>query len=195
MSTSSSSANHWRRHIRLRQCIGVLAAGGVIAYPTEAVWGLGCDPANPLAVAQLLRLKQRPVDKGLILVAADMQQFDFLLDDLNEVAKQALRCTWPGHVTWLVPHLGRVPQYIHGKHDTVALRVSKHPVVAALCREFAGPIVSSSANPSARRPALTHTDVQRYFKHERLCIAPGQTGQLARPSVIKNLMTGETIRA
>ena len=111
----------------------VVRQGGVIAYPTEAVWGLGCDPWNEEAVYRLLALKERPMHKGLIVVADDIEQFDFLLDDLPEVWQERLAGTWPGPNTWLVPHQNRLPEWVTGQHDTVALRVSDHPLVRALC--------------------------------------------------------------
>ena len=97
---------------QVQQAARVVREGGVIAYPTEAVWGLGCDPWNELAVDRLLALKERPMDKGLILVANDIQQFDFLLDDLPDVWQERLASTWPGPNTWLVPHQDRLPQWI-----------------------------------------------------------------------------------
>ena len=109
-----------------------LAAGGVIAHPTESVWGLACDPQNRDAVERLLRLKNRPVSKGLILVSGDEADFSPLLDNLTAAQLQQLHRTWPGPVTWLVPHFGRVPPWISGDHHSVALRCTDHPFTAAL---------------------------------------------------------------
>ena len=89
----------------------LLRRGGVIAYPTEAVWGLGCDPFDEAAVLRLLALKQRAVEKGLILIAAAASQFDGLLDwnALPEARRAAVHASWPGPHTWIVPATGRVP--------------------------------------------------------------------------------------
>ncbi|HAB87155.1 MAG TPA: tRNA threonylcarbamoyladenosine biosynthesis protein RimN, partial [Pseudomonas sp.] len=114
---------------RVQQVARVVRAGGVIAYPTEAVWGVGCDPWDEDAVLRLLALKERPVEKGLILIADTVEQFDFLLDDLPERWLDRLAGTWPGPNTWLVPHRGRLPEWITGRHDSVALRVTDHPLV------------------------------------------------------------------
>ena len=111
--------------LRLQLAAGVLHAGGILACPTEAVWGLSCDPFDQAAVNRLLLLKRRPVEKGLILVAADMAQLDFLLRDLSDGQRKKLEASWPGPNSWLVPHRGRVPAWIHGEHDTVAVRVSE----------------------------------------------------------------------
>ena len=127
----------------------VVRQGGVISYPTEAVWGLGCDPWDELAVGRLLALKDRPVHKGLILVADNIRQFDFILADLPQVWQDQLASTWPGPTTWLVPHQNRLPEWITGGHPGVAIRVSDHPLVRDLCA-LTGPLVSTSANPSGR---------------------------------------------
>jgi len=171
-----------------------MLSGEVVAYPTEAVWGLGCDPFNRHAVERILQLKQRPMEKGLILVAASMHQLDMLLADLSPSELTRLEDTWPGHVTWLLPHGGRVPIEICGKHDTVAVRVSGHPVVKALCTGFGGPIVSTSANPQTLPPARSGTDVRRYFASDHLTIVPGQVGNHAAPSEIRDLL-GNILRA
>jgi len=170
--------------------------GGVIAYPTEAVWGFGCDPSNPKATAKLLAIKERPVEKGLILVAATIEQFSPLLKNLSEQQIKTLEESWPGPNTWIVPCApGTVPYWVNGGKDSVALRVSAHPVVQALCREFGGPIVSTSANVSSRQPARNVFEIQKNFSKEGVLIVPGPLGREAKPTTIRNIITGETVRA
>lgn len=178
---------------QVRQAARAVRAGGVIAYPTEAVWGLGCDPWNRTAVQRLLELKQRPQHKGLILVAAEAAQFDFLLADLPADWQQRLADSWPGPFTWLVPHRGRLPEWISGRHDSVALRVSDHPLVQALCRAC-GPLVSTSANPAGRPSARSRLRVEQYF-HGRLDgLLGGALGGRRNPSLIRDLRSGELVR-
>jgi L-threonylcarbamoyladenylate synthase len=165
----------------------------VVAYPTEAVWGLGADPLNRDAVEEILRLKQRSVDKGLILVAASTEQLNFLLEHLSPAQRAVLTASWPGPRTWLVPHQQRVPPWICGKFDTVAVRVSAHPVVTALCQVFGGPIVSTSANPQGLPPARYGYRARQYFA-DAVFYAPGQVDRTARPSEIRDLRTGQIIR-
>src|SRR5512143_218632 len=131
---------------QLREAVRVLHHGGLIAYPTEAVYGLGCDPRNADAVLRLLNLKQRPWQKGLILIAADLAQLDPYLLPLDEMMRARVVPTWPGPNTWLLPARVETPHWLRGEHDTLAVRVTAHPVAAALCRAFGGPIVSTSAN-------------------------------------------------
>jgi L-threonylcarbamoyladenylate synthase len=181
--------------LHISRAVSVLYNGGVIAYPTEAVWGLGCDPADESAVTRLLSLKRRPVDKGLILVASNEAQLAWLLADLSKDQRQRLRQSWPGPVTWLLPHRGRVPQWIHGDHETVAVRVSSHPIVRALCDSWGGALVSTSANRAGCNAALHQYQVRRYFGRGLDFVVPGTLGAAGRPSQIRELASGRIIRA
>ncbi|MCC6075839.1 L-threonylcarbamoyladenylate synthase [Pseudomonas sp. GCM10022188] len=178
---------------RVRRAAQVVRQGGVIAYPTEAVWGVGCDPWDAAAVYRLLELKQRPVEKGLILVAADIGQFDFLLADLPAAWQAQLARSWPGPNTWLVPHQGRLPEWISGMHDSVALRVSDHPLVRALCAHT-GPLVSTSANPAGRPAARSRLRVEQYFGDQLDGVLGGAVGGRKNPSLIRDLRSGQVIR-
>lgn len=180
------------RSFKISQAVSALAAGEVIAYPTEAVWGLGCDPFNRDAVFRILALKQRPQEKGLILVAGQVKQFAFLLNTLSKAQRDTLEASWPGPVTWLVPHNRLVPEWISGRFDTVALRVSDHPLIQALCQDF-GPIVSTSANPQGLPPALNSLRVRHYFG-KRVRIVPGSLGKQKKPSEIRDLLSGKIMR-
>lgn len=179
---------------RAKRAAQVLKAGGVVAYPTEAVWGLGCDPFNDAAVQRLLDLKQRDVAKGLILIAADIQQFSPFLSDLHSPLLQRLQQSWPSPVTWLVPDNGCAPQWIRGRFSTVALRVSSHPAVIDLCIAFGGPIVSSSANPQGLAESRTLFTLQRYFGGGIDAIMPGALGDRDKPSEIRDLLTNTVLR-
>ena len=172
----------------------VMRHGGVIAYPTEAVWGLGCDPFNRDAVLRLLRLKSRVPSKGLILVAGNVLQVSMLLATLPAAVREAINESWPGPVTWLLPEAGLVPDWITGEHQTVAVRVSAHPLVVALCESFGGPIVSTSANPSGRAPARNELRVRQYFGRKLDFVLPGRTGGSISPSSIRDAITGAILR-
>lgn len=178
---------------RMQQVAGIIRAGGVIAYPTEAVWGLGCDPWNDQAVERLLEIKQRPQSKGLILVAADIEQFDFLFDLFPSTWLQRMQATWPGPTTWLVPHQNRLPEWVTGDHDTVALRVSDHPLVRQLCR-YSGPLVSTSANPSGHPPARSRLRIEQYFHDQLDAVVNGRLGGRRNPSQIRDLASNQVMR-
>ncbi|MNQ33977.1 Threonylcarbamoyl-AMP synthase [compost metagenome] len=178
---------------RVQRVARVVREGGVIAYPTEAVWGLGCDPWNEDAVYRLLALKERPVEKGLILVADTIRQFDFLLEGLPDAWLDRLASTWPGPNTWLVPHQDLLPEWITGQHESVALRVSDHPLVRDLCA-LTGPLVSTSANPSGRPAAYSRLRVQQYFGDELDAVLGGALGGRRNPSLIRDLVSGKVLR-
>lgn len=180
--------------MHIRQAVLALRRGGVIAYPTEGVWGLGCDPFDPVAVARVLELKQRDVAKGLILVAASIEQFEPCIRRLSAAEHALLADSWPGPQTWVVPHGHILPAWITGYKPTAALRVSAHPVVAALCRAFGGPIVSTSANPSGRQPARSSLQVRRYFPRQLDYILPGRLGGQKGPTPIRDLVSGQLLR-
>ena len=175
----------------------VLHAGGVVAYPTEAVWGLGCDPFDEAAVLRLLALKQREVEKGLILVAANLQQLDGLLDwdALPSDRAEAVYASWPGPHTWIVPATGRVPHWITGMHDGVAARVSAHADVIALCDAFGGPLVSTSANPAGSPPPRHPEDFDPGLFAQLDGVVDGHTGTLAAPTAIRDARDGRVLRA
>lgn len=179
----------------LRQAVGALKAGGVIAYPTEGVWGLGCDPFDGAAVAQLLQLKARPLHKGLILIAGDWSQLAFLLNPLPPDLRASLTRFWPGPVTCLVPDLqGQIPDWIKGKHATVAVRLSAHLPVKALCHAFGGLLVSTSANPAGRPAARSAIQVRRYFGDQLDAIYPAPLGGRKLPTPILDLQNNRWLR-
>lgn len=179
--------------LELQQAADCVRNGGVIAYPTEGVWGLGSLPEDEVAVMKILALKQRSWKQGLLLVAARVDQFNRYLTTVTDAQMEQLNRDWPGPVTYLVPHSGEAPDWIVGTHETIGLRVSAHPLVSALCEEL-GPIVSTSANLSGQPSALTAEEVKQFFGDSVDMIVPGELGGQSGPSQIKVLETGEIIR-
>lgn len=174
-----------------------LRGGGVIAYPTEAVWGLGCDPFNEPAVRRLLQIKQRPVEKGLILIAGSLSQLDGLVDwdTLPVDRRDAVQASWPGPHTWVVPATARVPRVITGTHDSVAVRVSAHPQVVALCAAFGGALVSTSANLAGQPAATRRAALDPALLTRIDAVLAGEVGTRATPSTIRDARTGTVLRA
>src|SRR5690606_37593685 len=184
----------WSLNPLIQRAARLLHRGGVIAYPTEAVWGLGCNPFDPDAVDYLLSLKQRPQSKGLILIAASIDQIEPFIDHLDDLQRQRLKNSWPGPVTWLVPDNGLAPGWITGEYSTLAMRVTDHPLAAGLCRAFGGPIVSTSANPQGMPPARDPLTVRRYFGQQLDVITNGHVGKRNNPSEIRDLLSGKIHR-
>ncbi|RKD87597.1 L-threonylcarbamoyladenylate synthase [Kushneria marisflavi] len=170
-----------------------LRNGGVVAYPTEAVWGLGCDPDNTDALKRLLTLKVRDPAKGLILVASSLEQFEPWLAGLDDTHLSRLESSWPGPVSWLVPDNGRAHPLVRGEHSSVALRVSDHPLVRKLCEAFGGPLVSSSANRASEAPCLSAEAIRQVFD-DRVLVVDGPLGGRTRPSEIRDLLTNDVLR-
>lgn len=180
----------WLAH----QARWIIHDGGLIAYPTEAVYGIGASPENRQAVMRLLRLKRRKSAKGLIIVAAGVDQVTHYISPSDTIDWPGVRGTWPGPVTWVFPASRRAPEWIRGRYATIAIRISDHPVVRQLCR-IAGPLVSTSANPDSRIPAKTARRVRMYFGDKLDLVLPGHVGGLARPTEIRDAVTGEVLRA
>lgn len=179
----------------VNQAARVLRDGGIIAYPTESVFGLGCDPFNPIAVHRLLAIKQRPLSKGLILVAAHPQQFAALIQTPTLEQTRMMASHWPGPTTLVMPASDKAPDWLTGGFSSLALRVSDHPQVRALCERFGGPIVSTSANFSGARPARSRAEVLHRMGGEIDYVLPGNVGGLANPTQIIDASTGAILRA
>lgn len=180
-------------HFQCQRAAQLLHAGAVIAYPTEAVWGLGCDPHNQQAINALLNIKGRPANKGLILIASTTDQLATILDRLSPLDRDQVTATWPGPVTWVLPHFGTVSPLVSGNRDSVAVRVTAHPVASALCEAFGGALISTSANPGGQLPAKTRLRVAQYFGAD-LPVVNGGLGGLDKPTMIRTL-GGEIVRA
>lgn len=178
---------------RIKQAVETLNRGGVIAYPTEAVYGLGCDPWDQDSVIRLLDIKQRPWQKGLILIAADFNQLQDFIEPVSAEILQQLNSTWPGPTTWLLPVRSDVPKYLTGEHDTIAVRVTAHKQTVELCRVFGGALVSTSANRAGMRPAK-HAFQVRWQLPEVDYIVAGECAGSDRPSEIRHALTGEKMR-
>lgn len=175
------------------KAVKALSQGDVVAVPTEAVYGLSGDPHNLTAVQTILDLKQRNPDKGFILVASDFSQLEPFIEPLSPEVYQRVMATWPGPHTWVVPARASVSSLLRGKHTTIAVRITAHPVMAGLCKEFNGALVSTSANIEGKPPALTEQDVQQIFGKD-VFVVPGALGDNAQPTSIKDALTGHVIR-
>ncbi|MFB3091110.1 MAG: L-threonylcarbamoyladenylate synthase [Gammaproteobacteria bacterium] len=180
-------------NFHLNQAVMALNMGGIIAYPTEAVFGLGCYPEDFCSVAKILSLKDRSVNKGLILIAASVGQIAPYVEYPDDKVKQEVISTWPGPVTWVLPAKASVPYWVTGGKNTVAVRVSAHPIAQALCHR-AGVIVSTSANPVRCTPATNVIKVRSYFGNKIDYILPGETGSQRHPTEIREATTGKVLR-
>jgi L-threonylcarbamoyladenylate synthase len=171
----------------------VLLGGGVIAYPTEGVFGLGCLPQDTDAVQRLFDIKKRDPSKGLILIAANASQFDDWIDLPDAVLMPEPDPTQP--VTWIVPASSRVPPVVRGDNAGLAVRITTNPVAANICRSVASPIVSTSANLSGQLVAPDEETLRRQFGDLVDYIVPGACGPASGPSEIRELLSGKILRS
>jgi L-threonylcarbamoyladenylate synthase len=179
----------------LRRAVQTVRSGGVIAYPTESVYGLGCDPLEQVAVERIYELKQRDAAKGLILIASDISQLLPFMADLPADVLAKLKASWPGPVTWVVPATLSLPHWLTGGRSTLAVRVTAHPIASALCQELGMALVSTSANRSGRPPARTALAVRNQLGDGVDEIVSGAVGGLSKPTEIREALTGKVLRA
>ncbi len=179
----------------LARAAQVISAGGVVAYPTESCFGLGCDPRNAAAIRRIARIKRRSRAKGMILIAdrrarlLPYVEFPAAGDRRGEIL-----ASWPGPHTWLLPAGRCASRWLRGDHRTVAVRVTAHRDAATLCRLARMPIVSTSANRAGRRMLRSGDAVRRAFGGEIDFIVDGRIGNAAAPSTIRHFATGEVVR-
>lgn len=185
-------------NIDLSNALKVLNTQGVISYPTEAVFGLGCDPDSLTAIEKVLQLKKRPASKGLILIASDIEQLQHYADFslLTNEQREAIQKTWPGPFTWIVPAKKNLSKLISGDFKSVAVRVSAHPIVQQLCCQFGKPIISTSANLSGLDPCTTSQQVKVMFTEQPLLesIIDAPVSGLTSPSQIYDAQSGKRLR-
>ena len=172
-----------------------LKKGKVVAHPTEAVFGLGCDPDNIDAVSRILQIKHRAIDKGFILIGSSWAQFESLITYIRPELLTRVFETWPGPTTWLFPASDRVPHWITGNSKSVAIRITAHPIAKALCEEFGNPLISTSCNKSGEPPARDVRTIQLTLSHTVDYVIDGALGGRLRPTEIRDALTGELIRA
>lgn len=179
---------------QMQTALCALRRGGIVAYPTEGCFGLGCDPRDIRAVQDLLRIKNRHQRRGLILIAGDWNHIAPWVDTSDRTAVARARGSWPGPYTWLLPARSGVSRWLRGEHDTIAVRVTAHPLAAALCRRFNSAIVSTSANLRGGPPAVTAAQVHRLFGRRVDLVLPGRLGGSKGPTEIRDARTGALVR-
>lgn len=180
----------------LDDIIAVYQQGGVIAYPTEAVFGLGCDPDNNTAIEKLLQLKQRNKNKGLILIAGNYSQLLPYVDDkaIPQHKRFNVLSRWPGAITQVLPAKTGLSELLTGEFDTIAVRVTEHPFVKAFCQAINKPIISTSANLAGLAAATTWQQVAEQFDHQLDYIVKQPTLGLTKPSQIIDGLSGDILR-
>lgn len=177
----------------LRYALHQIRHGGIIAYPTETVYGLGCDPMNSEAVLSLNALKNRGKNKGLILIGSSLEQFSKFIDVPEKKDRDKIQNS-KTPTSWIVPSSHQAPVWLTGNRKTLAIRVSKHEIVTRLCTGLGSPIVSTSANPGGHKPANSALDLHRYFQNKIDAFIFSNDYQPGQPSTIRSLHNDKIIR-
>ncbi|AKC32501.1 Sua5/YciO/YrdC/YwlC family protein [Candidatus Pantoea carbekii] len=179
----------------LNFCIEQLHQHKIIAYPTEAVFGLGCDPDNKSAVMELRILKKRPIKKGLILISDQYLRLRPYIDEqkLTILQREEMLSRWPGPITYVVPASATTPYWLIGFSKSIAVRVSNHDSVRELCCGFGKPLVSTSANLCGKPPCRNLVEVEQQFGLN-FPVLHAKIGGRLNPSEIRDAISGKIIR-
>lgn len=170
-----------------------LKRGGLVAYPAEACYGIGCLPRHAHALRKLIRLKKRPQNKGMIVIGNSLPQLRPLLQRPSESLAAMLENEWPAPTTFLLP-CRRLPPLLRGKgRSKLAVRVPAHEGARQLCAIAGTPLVSTSCNRSGGRPCKSRREAQRLFGRD-VWIIGGRIGRQKTPSRIIDAETGKRLR-
>lgn len=180
-------------HLAIIKAARILRGGGVIVYPTEGVFGLGCLPDDFEAVCRILTIKKRDPAMGLVLIATDVEQLDGWIELPQKTPD--LRSASDKPVTWVVPATADAPYWIRGENPGLAVRITAHPVAAALCDAADSALVSTSANLHRKPPVRSRFVLRRSFGRLVDYIVPGECGPAAGPSEIRDLISGKVLRS
>jgi L-threonylcarbamoyladenylate synthase len=180
---------------KINQAVKALREGGIIAYPTEGVFGLGCDPFNETAVKRLLKIKGRKAEKGLILIASSWSQARGLIKNQSSLRAIGEAIQDKNPTTWIFPATKKVPSWVCGKFNSVAIRVTLHPIAKNICQKFGGPIISTSANLVAEAPAKNTKQVREQFSAIIDLIVSGRVGALKKTTQIRDAKANKLIRS
>jgi L-threonylcarbamoyladenylate synthase len=170
--------------------VAILRAGGLVAFPTETVYGLGADASNPAAVKKIYDAKGRPADHPVIVHVADAIQVANWARDVPEAAHRLARRFWPGPLTLVLKRARGVGDFVTGGQDTVAVRVPSHPVAQQLLRRFGGGVAAPSANRFGRVSATTAAHVRQEFGADVGCVLDGGEADFGIESTIVDLTGG-----
>tara|TARA_R110002110_G_scaffold65206_5_gene180088 strand:+ start:33441 stop:34064 length:624 start_codon:yes stop_codon:yes gene_type:complete len=170
--------------------------GRVIVYPTESVYGFGCDPLQPEAIQKIVTLKQREPRKGFILIVSNFSQLEPYIDweKVPREKWQTVEASWPGPVTWVLPAQSHINRLLLGPERTIAIRMSAHPVAQSLCEHMKGAIVSTSANFSAQAPLMQSIDILTHFSSDIAGVVAGDLGGDDKPSWVIDFASYKVLR-
>ena len=171
----------------IKDAVEILKTGGIVVYPTETVYGIGCDPFNREAYERVQHLKRRKNAKQLLLLACSLSQIEYFAGELADVPLRLANVFWPGPLTMVIKPSKDLPDYLFGKSEGVAFRVTSHPLAALLTREFGCPITSTSANLTGKPSVVTYEEALKTFGESADIVIKNSELLNGKPSTIIDL--------
>jgi L-threonylcarbamoyladenylate synthase len=175
------------------QAAKCIKQGGLIAYPTETVYGLGVDPFNQQALLRLFATKGRTAEKAIIVLIRGTIDLPTLTSDLPAIAESLINAFWPGPLTLIFKASAQLPKELLGGRDTLALRHSNAPIAQSLVDALGGPLTSTSANISGQPPAQSAQEVQNQLESHLDLIINGGPSPQSQPSTLLDISTNKPI--
>lgn len=168
----------------------IIKNGGNAIYPTEGIYGIGCDPFNESSVENIFKVKGRDLTKNFIILASNINYLKRIIDNNFFKSKALIDGSF---TTWVIPTNKDCPPWLT-TNKSIAIRITNHPVVNELCLNLGGPIISTSANCSNHKYINDITTIENIFDGKIDCIVKGQLGNEKKSSIIKNILTNEILR-
>ena len=172
---------------RIKEAVEILKNNGIVVYPTETVYGIGCDPFSREACERVQRLKKRGNTKPFLLLACSLSQVEQFAGELTDVPLRLAEVFWPGPLTMVIKPTKNLPDYLFGRSGGVAFRVTSHPVAASPAEEFGCPVTSTSANLSGRSPIVTYEETLNLFGKSADIVLKNYEPLHGKPSTIVDL--------
>lgn len=176
----------------IRHAAHIIRRGGIIAYPTDTIYGLGCNPFNIEAVERINTIKQRPANKQFILLAAHIDQVRSLIVLDSDHKSLISLSTEP--TSWIVKASQHAPCWLTDKDNSLTFRISKNETVEKLCSALGHAVISTSANISGKKPAKNALEIHRYFHNTVDKILASNKKLTGSPSKIIRLCDNHIIR-
>ncbi|MFC1511950.1 L-threonylcarbamoyladenylate synthase [Candidatus Latescibacterota bacterium] len=177
----------------ITRAVVILRAGGVIVYPTETVYGIGCDPLDQRACERIQDLKGRRETKAMLLVASSRRQVEDMAGPLDPLASALADRFWPGPLTIVLKPAGTLPPHLLGPTGGGGFRVSSDPVSTALARELGRPLVSTSANKTGTQPLVTFEEACAQFERLVDLVLPPAEKLSGVPSTLVDVTSGRLV--
>ncbi|MBT4482344.1 MAG: threonylcarbamoyl-AMP synthase [Candidatus Latescibacteria bacterium] len=182
-----------KEQANIEEAVNVLKNGGIVVYPTETVYGIGCDPFNRIAYERVQHLKGRNNNKQMLLLACSLSQVEHFTGRLADIPRRLAHEFWPGPLTMVIKPRNEMPVYLYGDSGGVAFRITSHPIAAALSRNFGCPITSTSANMTGKPTVGTYEEALNMFGKDVSIVIKNHIPLNGTPSTVIDLTSGKPL--